>query len=862
MILNNVYEVDSLGVKTHYCGLKSLMRNQAGYTTIFKKAIKNKKRGGCDHRLIKIEWRVQYPMITIPVIPKYFVSSQTSSMKNVVCACRNSFSHFRVFIEANNCLELSQKQKINRLTQYFYFCWYLCMAAAWGYRSPRKWHSESYNPALGALLTRQRRLLQGGMPRNDQILINLSKEIQQVRCRNRTHKWYQTLAAIEREGLYSTTFNRVYREAGGTRSLPVDPKELKTHFQNIFGEKFVLTPEKLEMVAPRPSEYNQEHYEIACRRLREIEEILRPENDNLRDPDNRCPGVDEIAEIIKRNASSKPHSAPGRDKITWRQLQKVFPFIKNEFMLFLEELWRAEVMPSESEVDKLIPLPKDLQGDLSSTDNFRPIFLQSVPLTKILDSVFDSRLRRRVFAKLQPEQGGFRRGRGTTEQSFVIKSIFDKFRGRRPLYCAFLDKTKAFDRTPRWGVWLKLYEYGVPGKLWRMIRATYKNLRAKFSCGGTEELLEILSGVREGGMSSPGKFNIFFDSLIKHLKRTGEGVEIGGVLICALFYADDIVLFSHTPEGLQRLLDACFEFAVKWHMSYGIKKCQVVAQEIVSSDSLPIFKLGTHELATVEWYRYLGVEETCDGLDYSVFMSEKWKKVHRRLPACQKVGARGDGMSLRSVRILYLTQLRPIIEWGLTNISPNANCTITTSKKVSRVSSCIQEMESMQKLCIKRMCGALPSTKYESLLLSLGIKSMDTRSDQLKLNFFNKIKLFPKDFYVRRVLAEQFNGEAIEHSFSANVREIFYEYGEDETYCRWLPEYETLEIALSPKMFKSLVRKVCDSVDFQDCCLEVASSAFLSTGQGRLTHAATQHLNSHAGVLQILGKGAPQTKFV
>ena len=159
----------------------------------------------------------------------------------------------------------------------------------------------------------------------------------------------------------------------------------------------------------------------------------------------------------------------------------------------------------------------------------------------------------------------------------------------------------------------------------------------------------------------------------------------------------------------------------------------------------------------------------------------------------------------------------------------------------------------MQKLCLKRMCGALPSTKYESLLLSLGIKSMDTRSDQLKLNFFNKIKLFSEDFYVRRVLVEQFNSEAVEHSFSANIREIFWEYAEDETYCRWLPEFETLETALNPKMFKSLVRKVCDSVDFKDCCLEVASSAFLSTGQGRLTHAATQHLNSHAGVLQILG---------
>ena len=94
-------------------------------------------------------------------------------------------------------------------------------------------------------------------------------------------------------------------------------------------------------------------------------------------------------------------------------------------MLFLSEIWDAEVIPSDGLLDKLIPLPKDTLGDLSDENNYRPIMLQSIPIIKILDSVLDRRLRRRVVSKLEPEQGGFRAGRGTTEQSFVIKAIFD-----------------------------------------------------------------------------------------------------------------------------------------------------------------------------------------------------------------------------------------------------------------------------------------------------------------------------------------------------------------------------------------------------------------------------------------------------
>ena len=112
------------------------------------------------------------------------------------------------------------------------------------------------------------------------------------------------------------------------------------------------------------------------------------------------------------------------------------------------------------------------------------------------------------------------------------------------------------------------------------------------------------------------------------------------------------------------MLNICFDFGKKWHISFGVKKCQVVL-----GPGTPVanyeFYLGGQSLEIVSYYKYLGIEEKCDGFDYKIFLEQKWKKIKMRIPMCQKAGARGDGLSFHSIRILYLTQIRPIIEYGL-----------------------------------------------------------------------------------------------------------------------------------------------------------------------------------------------------
>ena len=56
----------------------------------------------------------------------------------------------------------------------------------------------------------------------------------------------------------------------------------------------------------------------------------------------------------------------------------------------------------------------------------------------------------------------------------ILYTWAEVVRGRRgagmKTYCAFIDVKKAYDRVWRDGLWKRLWESGVRGKMWRVVR--------------------------------------------------------------------------------------------------------------------------------------------------------------------------------------------------------------------------------------------------------------------------------------------------------------------------------------------------------------------------------------------------------
>jgi hypothetical protein len=82
----------------------------------------------------------------------------------------------------------------------------------------------------------------------------------------------------------------------------------------------------------------------------------------------------------------------------------------------------------------------------------------------------------------------------------------------------------------------------------------------------------INAGVRQGGILSPFLFNVFIDSMIESLAKSGHGIHINGAFLGCIVYADDLLLISNTVHDMQCMLDICALQAVDLNLKFNVDK--------------------------------------------------------------------------------------------------------------------------------------------------------------------------------------------------------------------------------------------------------------------------------------------------
>ena len=88
------------------------------------------------------------------------------------------------------------------------------------------------------------------------------------------------------------------------------------------------------------------------------------------------------------------------------------------------------------------------------------------------------RIRIGVESKLRKEQAGFRPGRGTTEQIFILRNVMElSIEWQLSLYVNFIDFEKAFGSVHRDSLWLIMRSYGIPSKIINMVKALYDDFQ-------------------------------------------------------------------------------------------------------------------------------------------------------------------------------------------------------------------------------------------------------------------------------------------------------------------------------------------------------------------------------------------------
>ena len=123
-----------------------------------------------------------------------------------------------------------------------------------------------------------------------------------------------------------------------------------------------------------------------------------------------------------------------------------------------QQIWKTQQWPWDWKRSVTIPIPK--KGNAKECSNYHKLALIS-QVTKIMLKILQVRLQQYVNRELPDVQTGFRKGRGTRDQTANIHWILRKKREfQENIYFCFIDYGKAFDCmiTTNCGKFLKRWE--------------------------------------------------------------------------------------------------------------------------------------------------------------------------------------------------------------------------------------------------------------------------------------------------------------------------------------------------------------------------------------------------------------------
>ena len=184
----------------------------------------------------------------------------------------------------------------------------------------------------------------------------------------------------------------------------------------------------------------------------------------------------------------------------------------------MQEVWQTRKVQQNA---TLIPLFKK---DRTQCNNYSEISLLSVS-GKVLTLILLQRLHAIIDPQLLEAQCGFRKGRGTADQIWVVRQTVERATEYRILlFLCFVDLTKAYDSVNRQSMAAILKEYGVPHQLIAIIEELHFETWCKVRfAGDTSEIFEVTTGVRQGCVLSPLIFICFLDKILREAKTTLNG---------------------------------------------------------------------------------------------------------------------------------------------------------------------------------------------------------------------------------------------------------------------------------------------------------------------------------------------------
>ena len=279
--------------------------------------------------------------------------------------------------------------------------------------------------------------------------------------------------------------------------------------------------------------------------------------------------------------------------------------------------------PAEQRDCVAIEASTDLQAEHHQTSSRLPAWLElgvgaELARVGLLQGQCRSRLSPRARESISLDGADQRRVRfGSDAQIYGLLETLH-IRRNATTFCAFLDIRQVFDIAWKDGALLRLHRAGVQDGLWHLIDDLISDRTASAQIQSTmSDAWDVEHGVGQGAVLSGCLFNILINGIAAAIKRACHGATCTAdndsccFTVQNFLCADDIVILSSCPHGLQLALDAADAWAKSWRFNFAVGAQKTAVMRFGPScrrDAEMHFHFGTQHVPLVQIYTYVGVE--------------------------------------------------------------------------------------------------------------------------------------------------------------------------------------------------------------------------------------------------------------
>jgi len=346
-----------------------------------------------------------------------------------------------------------------------------------------------------------------------------------------------------------------------------------------------------------------------------LNSVSRPDY-NIRDLDQLYFDRFTPHEVSHAISKLKTGKAPGPDNLAAEHFKHAGQSINVLLAILLNGCVIHSYLPPGLMKTVIVPIVKDVKGDVSSKENYRPIAITSI-LSKIIEILIIERYD--ALLCTSDNQFGFKNNGSTDLCVFTLKQVIEYYRNNgSPVYLCFLDASKAFDRVHHNALFDKLRTRNLPHIIIRLLVFwySYQTFVIKW-CNVYSDSFTVSNGVRQGSVLSPTLFNVYIDCLSTELQKTNVGCIVNGKCFNHLVYADDTVLLAPSPMALQKLINICVRFAYYHSLIYNKEKTKYmcIKPTTVKNLYIPDIMLYSYNVRQVNEEKYLGYIISSSGFD-------------------------------------------------------------------------------------------------------------------------------------------------------------------------------------------------------------------------------------------------------